>query len=82
MTHNTGVTKKNKHVKCLIHFISSAHTKQESDMMSCLIGLQGNQFHYQTHQCSSSSKNNSYIVEANFLQEINAKCDELHWSDH
>jgi len=54
-----------------MNFISKAHTNQESDMMSCLIGSQGNQFHYQTYQRSSSSKNNSYIVEAHYLRGIN-----------
>ena len=65
-----------------MNFISNAYTKQESDMMSCLIGLQGKQFHYQTHESYSSNKNNSYTVEANYLLGINANCDELHWSDH
>jgi len=53
-----------------MQFISSAQTTQESDMMSCLIGLQGNQFHYQTHQRSSSSKHNIYIVEVDFCYEL------------
>jgi hypothetical protein len=60
--------------------ISSVHANRKSDIMSCFIGFQDNYFHYQTHQHSASSKDNSYIVEESYLPEINAKCGELRWS--